>query len=277
MTDGPSDALRTQAREWGQLLLAGPAWSSVLDRVTLLLIDPPAGLDAPTPTTAGLWLVIDAPSARSLPAEIRTPLGTDQPLFEEHRATATAPAVRLAIQTEEGLHRLLQGLSQPALEARWQVRRAEALSDRMRRLEQFTVRAGIVPADGPERIVRTLWLDLVAAARGLDVLPDAPGAALAAAGEVSAGVCRLACALDEGAYPPAAYLRAAAAETRIGRRLGSWLDDLAVAVGGDEAAGRRVIGSRAQAIEEVRTVLGEQYRDRPWLRTPEAFALRAPR
>ena len=32
-----------------------------------------------------------------------------------------------------------------------------------------------------------------------------------------------------------------------------------------------------QVVEEARVILGELYRDRPWLRTPEAFALRAPR
>lgn len=278
MTDSPADALRQQAREWGESLLAAPPWDSVADRVTLLLVDPPAGLDdAPTPSSVGLWLTIDAPSARSLPNEYRTPLTSDQPLHERHRATATTPAVALSILTDDGLHRLLQGLSTASIEARWQARHAEVVSDRLRRADQFSLRAGMLPADAPERVLRTAWLDLVTAARGLEVASDAPAAALAALGEVTASVCRIACALEGGVYPPVAYLRAAARETRVGRRLNAWLDDFAPAAGGDEAAIRRVLGSRDQAIEEVRAVIAEPFRDRPWLRTPEAFTLRAPR
>ncbi|GMU39496.1 MAG: hypothetical protein AMXMBFR23_03620 [Chloroflexota bacterium] len=278
MTDGPADALRIQAREWGQSLLAASPWAAVADRVTLLIVDPPAGIEgAPAPSSVTLWLAIDPPAARSLPNEYRTPLTSDQPLFERHRATATAPAVGLAVLTDDGLHRLLQGVTRPAVEARWQARHAEVVSDRLHRAEQFALRAGMLPSDGPERILRALWLDLVGAARGLEIGPDAPAAALPALGEVAAAVCRIAVALEDGAYPTPGYLRAAARETRIGRRLNAWLDDFAAAANGDEAAMRRALGSRDQAIEEVRTVLAEPFRDRPWLRTPEAFLLRAPR
>ncbi|MDA0270052.1 MAG: hypothetical protein O2798_05105 [Chloroflexi bacterium] len=278
MTDSPADALRLQAREWGESLLAGPKWSPVADRVTLLLVDPPAGIeDVPVPATAGLWLTIDVPTARSLPNEYRTALTSDQPLHERHRATATTPAVTLTLLTDDGLHRLLEGVSRASIEARWQARHAEMLNDRLRRQDQFALRAGMFPAEAPERIVRTLWLELVAAARGLDIVVSAPAQALGALGEASAAVCRIACVLDGGAYPPAAYLRAASRDSRIGRRLAAWLDDFIPAASGDEAAGRRVLGSRDQAVEEVRAVLAEQYRDRPWLRTPEAFSFRAPR
>ena len=68
-----------------------------------------------------------------------------------------------------------------------------------------------------------------------------------------------------------------AADTRLGRRLVTWFDALTAAVGGDAAAARRAVAAGDQVIEETRKILGEVYRDRLWLRTPEAFALRAPR
>src|SRR5690606_4587400 len=147
----------------------------------------------------------------------------------------------------------------------------------LRRAEQYALRAGLLPDDAPERVSRTLWLEAVQAANAIDVLPTAPGAAALPAGEAAAALCRLACFDDSGAYPPAAYLRAAARGTRLGRRIATWLDDLPRAVGGDEAAARRVVAARDQVLEEARTILGERYRERPWLREPEAFSLRPPR
>ncbi|MCK9485608.1 MAG: hypothetical protein M0R73_02740 [Dehalococcoidia bacterium] len=278
MTDGPVDALREQAREWGRALLAAPPWAGVSDRVTLLLVDPPAGLDD-APATGGLtfWLTLDAEAARSLSPEYRTPLTSDRGVYERPRVPAGAPRVALAVMTDEALHRLLQGTSRPSMEARWQARHSEAVSDRLRRAEQYALRAGLLPDEAPERVSRTLWLEAVTAARGLDGIETSPAGILAGAGEVTAALCRLACFEDGGAYPPAAHLRAAARQTRLGRRIATWLDDLPRAVGGDEAASRRVVSARDQVLEEARTVLGERYRDRHWLREPEAFTLRPPR
>ncbi len=278
MAEGPADALREQAREWGRGLLAAPPWSDVSDRITLLLVSPPVGLDEDV--TAGpptLWLTLDGGAARSLPTEYRTPLTSDRGVFERPRVSGDLARLTLAVMTDDALHRLLQGTSRPSLEARWQVRHLEAVSDRLRRAEQYALRAGLLPDDAPERVSRTLWLEAVQAASAIDVLPVAPGAAALPAGEAAAALCRLACFDDAGAYPPAAYLRAAARGTRLGRRIATWLDDLPRAVGGDEAAARRVVAARDQVLEEARTVLGERYRGRPWLQEPEAFLLRPPR
>lgn len=278
MTDGPADALREQAREWGRALLASPPWAAVSDRVTLLLVEPPFGLEEPPATTpVTFWLTLDAAAARSLPPEYRTPLTTDRGVFQRPRTPAELGRVSLAVMTDEALHRLLEGTSRSSMEARWQVRHVEAVSDRLRRTEQYALRAGLLPDDAPERVSRTLWLDAVTAARGLEVVAGSPLAGLAPAGEAAAALARLACFDDSGAYPPAAYLLAAARQTRLGRRIATWLDDLPRAVGGDEAAARRVVGARDQVLEEARTILGERYRERPWLREPEAFSLRPPR
>ena len=269
MQDPVSDARSESAREWGRALLTTAPWSTVNDRATLLLVDPAPGLEIP----AG---AIDTATGRSLPAPYGTALASDRAVVERHRLPEAGIA-KVAILTDDSLHRLLQGTTRTAMEARWQARHHEVVSDRMRRGEQYALRAGLLPDEAPERVTRTLFLELVAAIRGLSHLAAAPASAVAAGGEASAALCRLACFDDSGAYPPPSYLRAGAVGTRIGRRLGVWLDDLARALGGDEASARRTLASREQVIEEVRTVLGELYRDRLWLRTPEAYGLRAPR
>lgn len=276
MTNEPeSPTLHDRAREWGRALLDAAPWSGVSDRVTLLLVEPPSRIEEPPAAGMAFWLTLDREAARSLPPAYRDALGTDRAVVERPRVAAGVPPVTLSVMTDEGLHRLLQAVTRPALEARWQARHLEAISDRLRRAEQYELRAGLLPEDVPERVVRTLWLDLVAALRALSPAPGAGG--LPVAGEAAAALCRLACFEAVGGYPPAHLLRAVARDTRLGRRLGPWLDDLASAIGSDEAAARRVISSRDQVAEVVRTVLGELYRNRPWLRDPEAFMLQAPR
>lgn len=278
MAGGPADALREQAREWGRALLAAPPWSTVSDRVSLLIVDPPIGLGDAIPTAGySFWLTIDADAARSLPSEYRAALTSDRTIVEHPRVEAGQPRITLAVMTDESVHRLLQGVTRSGLEARWLARHADGVSDRMPRGEQYELRAGLLPEDAPERITRGLWIEAVSAVRGLDALSASGADGLPAAGEAMAALSRLACFDGSGGYPPAAYLRAVSRETRLGRRLVIWVDDLPKAVAGDEAAVRRVLAGRDQVIEEARTFLGERYRDRPWLRDPDAFILRAAR
>lgn len=271
MVTGPTSALREQAREWGRALLDAPQWADVPDRVTLLVVSPAAGYDDDTQAIT-LWLTIDVPAARSLPNEYAA-LARDEVVVERR---PQAPGTLVAM-SDASLHRLLQGATRASTEARWRIRHAEAIADRLHRLDEFNVRAQMLPEDGLERIVRALWLDLHAAAAALGGVAAQPRAALPAAGEVAAAIARLAVVLEEGAYPPGELLMRAARETRIGKRLGVWLDDLGAAVAGDAAAGRRVLASREQALVEVSEVVGERWRSRPWWRDPEAYALRAPR
>jgi hypothetical protein len=267
---------RDLARARGRELLAAPPWAGLEDRVTLVVTAPAAGIEGAPPALA-LWLAIDAGAARALPTEYQ-PLIAHEVLVQRQRATASTPAIVVTVTTDTAVERLLQSLTPRALEARWQWRHADVVIDRLRRAEQFALRAGMLPDDGPERILRPLWSAAHAAARALDALTgERRRDALAAAGEVEAALARIACAIDEGAYPPADMLVQVARETRIGRRIGPWLDDLVPALAGDEAATRRVLGSREQALAEVEAVLAERFRGRPWLADPESFALRTPR
>lgn len=276
MTTDHATALREQARLWGRTLLAATPWEGLAEHVTLIVTAPATGVEAP-PRDAALWLVIDAVSARALPAEYRA-LAADEAIVERHGATATTPAITLTLTTDALLERLLQALTPRALEARWQLRHCEAVADRLRRTEQLALRAGLLPDDAPERILRPLWLAAQASARALEALPgEQPAEALPAAGELAAALCRIACFMDEGAYPPADLLLAAARPTRIGRRLAAWLDGLVPALGGDAVAARRVTGSLGQALAEVQEVIAERFRGRPWLGESETFALRTPR
>jgi len=276
MTEDPSAALREQAREWGRALVAGAPWENVADRVTLLVTAPPTGLDA-APHSVSLWLAIDTVTARALPPEYRT-LASEEVRSERRRATATSPAVALTLSTDGALDRLLQSLTRRAMEARWQVRHSEVVTDRLHRAENFALRAGMLPDDGPERVTRGLWVEANSAARAFPAIAGERGIdALPAAGELVAALCRVACFMDDGAYPATEWLLPAARATRIGKRISSWFDGIAPALGGDEAAARRVASSTEQVLAEVQQVLAERYRGRRWLLDPEAFSLRMPR
>jgi hypothetical protein len=276
MTEDPSAPLREQAREWGRALIAGAPWAEVAERVTLLVTAPPTGIDA-TPHSVSLLLAIDVPTARSLPGEYRALL-TDDVMVERRRATASMPAVALTLTTDNAFDRLLQSVTRRAMEARWQVRHSEVVSDRLHRAENFALRAGMLPDDGPERVVRGLWVEASAAARAFPAITgERYEDALPAAGELIAALCRIACFVDDGAYPATEWLLSAARPTRIGKRISTWIDGIAPALGGDEAAGRRVGGSTEQVLIEVQDVLAERYRSRPWLAEPEVYTLRTPR
>ncbi len=276
MTEDPSAVLREQAREWGRALIGAAPWGDLAERVTLLVTAPPTGIDA-VPNSVSLLLAIDTPSARALPPEYRALL-TDEAMVERRRATATMPALSLTLTTDNAFDRVLQSLTRRAMEARWQVRHSEVVSDRLHRAENFALRAGMLPDDGPERVVRGLWVEAQAAARAFpSIMGDRYEDALPAAGELVAALCRIACFVDDGAYPATEWLLPAARPTRIGKRVSTWFDGIAPALGGDEAAARRVGSSTEQVLIEVQDVLSERYRSRPWLAEPEVYTLRTPR
>lgn len=274
--EDPGTVLRERAREFGRALVGGAPWAEVSERVTLLVTAPPTGIDAAANSVA-LWLIVDPTTARSLPAEFRA-LGTDKVLIERRRATSGLPAIALTFSTDAALDRLLQSVTRRAMEARWQVRHSEVVTDRLRRAEHFALRAGMLPGDGPERVARGLWVEAHAAARAFPALAGERGAeALPAAGELVAALCRIACFMDDAAYPTTEWLIPAARPTRIGKRIGAWIDGVVPSLGGDETAARRVASSTAQVLAEVQEVLAERHRGRPWLIDPEVFTLRAPR
>jgi len=278
MADDPTAALREQARERGRRILAHAPFDAFADRATLLLTAPPDGVELPfAPGTIALWLILEPAAARALPDPHRSALiGRGSYVAYERPRDAALSPLELTITLDP--IPVLEAINRRALEARWTVRHAEPLHDRLGRHPQLVAAASLYPEDGPERVVRGLWLQAVAAVRAIWVVGRAPAAAaLPAAGEASAALARLACAYDEGDHPTVDLLLPVARQTRIGRRLASWLDDLGAAVAGDAPATRRVAAAAEQVLREVAAVLGELYRDRPWLREPEAYALRAPR
>jgi hypothetical protein len=274
---GPAEALRERARARGLSLLEDEPWAPISDRAALLLVDPadPEWATAAEPVT--LWLLVEREVARGLPRPQREPLQRDGVLIEHHRGQQH-PATELVVLTLEDATEVIEGTSRRSLEARWSVAHSEPLHDRLRRQEQLAAAAAALPEEAVERIVRPLFLQAVSAIGALRAFETGGEASLlAAAGDAAASLARLACILDEGSHPPPRHLLLAARGTRRGQRLAVWLDDLVPALSGDAAAGRRVAGSRDQVIEETARLVGQDMRDRPWLRDPASYALRSPR
>ena len=270
-------ALRDGARDWGRSHLEAPPWVELQGRLTLLLVDPPAVRWATAELHATLWIVAEASEARALPDAMRDALMRDGSTHEQARG-GEALTVDLTVFTLERLEGVLSGAGHRSLETRWSVRHAEPVHDPLRRHERLSTAAQLLPDEAPRRIARTLYLDAHASLTELSrITPERPGAAIIAAGEAAGAVARLACSLDEGIHPPTAWLLPAARETQLGRRVASWLDDLPRALGGDDAATRRV----ADGCEPVLAVVRETVRLRvgagDWLWSPRASALRAPR
>lgn len=275
--DASRHTLRERARARGLSLLECEPWATVADRASLLLLDPPNVEWAIETEPATLWLIVERELVRHLPNGSRDALHRERVLIEEHRGPAEV-AVDLVVFTVEGVTDLIEGISRRSLEARWGVRHAEPLRDKMRRQEQLASAAENLPDGALERIIRPLYLQSVAATAALGaVAPGDAASLLAAAGEAAGSLARLACVIEAGSHPPPRHLLLAARETALGRRLVTWLDDLAPLLGGDGAAGRRIAGSRDQVIEETTRLLGPQFRDRPWLKDPASYALRSSR
>ena len=256
MNDERTAALRERAREWGGARLESPPWDDLAGRLALLLVDPPLDRWASAGDAATLWLLLSAADARTLSAKQREPLLRDGRMHERASADGAPSIVSidLIVFTVERLEETLDGVGRRSLEARWSVRHAASLEDPLRRHEPLAAAAARLPDDAPARIVRPLYAQARAALDALDRMARARmGEAVIAAGEAAGALSRLACVLEEGAHPPSQWLGPAARETELGRRIASWLDDLPRALGGDEAAARRVadgceaVGATAEA------------------------------
>ena len=266
-TSADSSTRRESARTHGRTVFESPPWDEVADRAALLLTDPPSDLEVEA--TPGYWIVVERDVSRSLPADLAQPLYRGEPVV---RALDGAHAARLEVLTRESAQRLVEGVSRSGIEARWRVRHAEPIVDRLRLQEQLAAAAAQLPVGAPHRVTRTLWLEAHA---GLRALSEANGRPLlVAAGETRGALERLACFLDVGAYPPARYLAVAAASTALGQRLGDWFAGFADAVGGDETAARRTTGSIEQVRKEVQTVVRLSVGTHDWLADPDSFWLR---
>lgn len=271
MTAEPEAALRAQARDWGRSRLASPAWAELEHRLTLLLIDPPTvEWVAADPSAFALWLIVESSEARSLPLELREPLLRDGVLLEHDDEAA------LTVFTVDRIEAVLAGIGRRALEMRWSIRHAEPVHDVLRRIETLSAAAERLPEDAPERIVRPLYLQAHSSLRALGSIDAAqPGGGAIAAGEAAGALSRLACVLEEGNHPPAQWLLPAAAETELGRRMASWLNDSARY--SDEDAARRAINGCEAAWNAVQAAVQPLYGTSAWYLSPDVWALRPPR
>lgn len=275
---GDPDELRERAQEWGRALLLKAPWEPLTERLSLILVAPLADSRLESaPPAATLWMLLDRGVMGSLPDILRQPLLETGAAIERHAATVATPPIELAVRSVEGIEHQIEGTGRRDLELRWILIHATPVADRLRRLETLAAQARLLPPDGLERAVRSLWLEAHEATRALWPLSTEPSHALPAGGEVAGSLLRLACLMDQGAYPPADRLRSEAADTRIGMRISGWLDDVSAGFTGDDAAGRRSVNAGPQVLEEVRLVLRERYADRPWLRDPASYELRVRR
>ena len=275
MTSADAVAVRELARGRAEQLLATTPWADIAPRALVLLARPPRDEWAEPLGTPALWVVLDGAEARALPAETRGAL-----LQDGVQVLGGGPAeqqdVATVLLTADGLGRLLDGVARRSLEARWLVRHGEALHDPLRRYERAAGAAARLPADGLERATRPLFLR---AATMLDTLAAVPpqrlrDTALLLIGEAAGAAARLACVLDEGSHPPVDWLLPAARETRLGRRLEAWLDDIAPAVAGDARAARWVAESGSGVLRELVSALRADFAGRDWLLHPLDQALR---
>ena len=278
-TDTTVTSLREQAAEASQTLIAASPWEPLAGRLLLLCARPPTVDWADAYGVPTLWAILDTPEARALPVELRTPLLRDGSTLERIPASADRPPIQMAVFTSEGIGRLIEGVTRRSLEIRWVARHAAPLHDPLHRFEMLAATAARLPADAIERVVRPLY---VQAAQALDALTTAPLAerpdtALILAGEAAAATCRLACILEEGSHPPAEWLAPAARETRLGKRIASWLDDLAPAVGGDERAARWIRDGGPGVLREAAAALRAEFAGRDWFNDPLAQTIRPAR
>ena len=283
--DSAAFAARRRAAERGLALLDAPPWEERAREVMLLMVRPPrASSDSmweDDPAILALppayWLLLEAEDARTLPEPWHEALARHG--LRRTREAGPNPAdltdlTDLTVLTIEGYSALLEATTRRALEARWSVRHATVLHDPLSRHEGFGLAAGRVPVDALERIVRPLFLQAHAA---LDALPLTVAGALVVAGEAAAAVTRLAWLMEEGAYPPAEWLHAAARDTRLGRRLRPWLEALPQAATGEAGARQRVLQAAPTVLEELQAALRPDFSNRDWLQDPEAYSLRPPR
>lgn len=257
-------ALRDRARNLGHSLLETPPWPGLRGRLTLLVADPPAVRWATAAGGVALWMIIEGAEVHALPPERREPLLRDGALHEPAGDDDTA--AELSLFTLEHLEGALEGTGRRSLETRWSVRHAEPLEDPLRRHQQLAAMAARLPHDALEGIVRPLYVRARASMKALAPLARArPREAVIAAGETAGALARLACVLEDGTHPPPAWLLPAAAETELGGRIASWLDDLPRALGGDAAAARRVAGGGQAVSRAAEAALRPRFGDARWL------------
>lgn len=268
---------RAQIVELGTTLLGATPWNEVATRALLMLVRPPLAEWVQTDAAPMLWIILDGPEARALPPELRNALVRDGSTLLHLRAGEPATDVQLAAFTSDGIGRLMEGTTRRSLEMRWLARHGQPLHDPLHRFESLAGAAARLPVDALERVVRPLY---VQAAQSLEALAgtvtdaDGDGAALLPAAEAAGALCRLACVLEQGSHPPAEWLLGAAAQTALGKRAASWLDDVPRALAGDARAARWIRESGGGVLREASAALRAEFAGRDWLDDPIAQTIR---
>ncbi len=273
MTTEALDAIRERAAA----LLAAQPWVEVASRGLLVLVRPPATPWANTSTISAAWLILDGVEARALPPEFRGPVVRDGAL---RLPASAADGLELAVMTSEGVGRALDGVTRRSLEMRWMLRHSVPLHDPLHRHDSLVGAAGRLPEDALERAVRPLYVQAAAALGALTTgVPSIASAtsAFLLLGEAAGALTRLACVLDDGSHPPPEWLAPAARETRLGKRIAPWLDDLGPAAGGDDRAAGWIREASMGVLREAASVLQVEFAGRDWFTDPESYALRTPR
>ncbi|HJM88012.1 MAG TPA: hypothetical protein QF624_00095 [Dehalococcoidia bacterium] len=276
--DGDAVARRNQARQWANAQLAAPPWADRKHRLTTLIADPPLVPWASGATTHVVWLLTEMSETRDFPRGMSEPLRAHGAIHEPLATLPDESWAQLVIFDIDRLEKLIDGVAQDSMEARWAICQAEALHDPLRRLDALIGASRRIPEGGLDRAARVLYID---ADRALEAVSRADPAhfaeAITAAGEASGAISRLACLLDAGMYPPAQWIAPATAETDLGARFATWLADIPRAIEGDAAAARRVIDGCDGVWRATQLALQPLFGSTDWYQSPETWALRAAR
>ena len=283
-TNTSSDSRSAAAARTRQLLEVTP-WAHATERITLWLVSPPHGLDAPPTSAIEAWLAIDRESAQTLGDTLRVDLlggAYSQKLPAAAAEADRLPPGRVSIFTTAALESLLTGEGRRALEARWSLLHAQPLADRLGRHARLVTHSSQLTEGVLERALRGAFLAAALALPALSRLGEANTDewrrnALPPAGDATAALARIGCLLDEDCYPPLEWLLPATRDTRLGHRLMSWFDDLAHAISGDQTAGRRVANACEAVLEQTHVLVAHRIGEQPWMRDPASFTLRPPR
>tara|TARA_Y100000996_G_scaffold315815_2_gene252036 strand:- start:5792 stop:6631 length:840 start_codon:yes stop_codon:yes gene_type:complete len=256
---------------WGKEFLNQQPWVEFSERISLFIVSPGSKWNLSlTPENSIVWLIVDRDTVQSLPRTLSSKLLKTSIVVEEHHDLNSNLNISLFIFTLEHLENTLERVGRSEMETRWHLLGSSIISDNLLRHDALIAKAKMVPSEGLERATRLLWHEINSTAQGLWTLAHAPESGSLTLSEFLTNIIRLCCLIDYGSYPPVEELNSISQETRLGQRLGKWFQDVEMAISKNPEAGKRIIYSHSQVIEEIRDMLNEIYRGREWINNPAA-------
>ena len=256
---------------WGKEFINQTPWVESSERISLFAVSPGEKWNLSiAPKSSIVWLIIDRDTVQSLPRTLSTKLLRTAIVVEEHHDQNSNLDISLLIFTLEHLENTLERVGRSEMETRWHLLGSSIISDNLQRHESLIAKAKMIPVEGLERATRSLWLEINSTAQGLWTLSNEPESSPLILSEFLTNIIRLCCLIDYGSYPPIEELYSIAQETHLGQRLGKWFQDVELAISKNPEAGKRVIYSHSQVIEEIRNMLNEIYRGQEWINHPTA-------